>query len=103
MKKLLLITIALCIFVSCKTETKKLNPITVDYPETKKVDTVNTYFGENVVDPYRWLEDDRSTETEEWVKSQNETTFGYLAGARANFRTCFVVGSKFLEILVGMF
>ena len=50
----------------------------LNYPETKKVDTVDTYFGEEVPDPYRWLEDDRSEETEAWVKSQNEVTFGYL-------------------------
>ncbi len=78
MKKLLLITIALSIFVSCKKEAEKVNPITVDYPETKKVDTVDTYFDVAVADPYRWLEDDRSAETEAWVKSQNEVTFGYL-------------------------
>src|SRR5690606_5578264 len=48
------------------------------YPETKKVDTVATYFGTEVPDPYRWLEDDRSEETENWVAAQNEVTFGYL-------------------------
>ncbi|MFC0603493.1 prolyl oligopeptidase family serine peptidase [Winogradskyella pulchriflava] len=78
MRKLLLITVLLSIFVSCKNETEKLKPISIDYPETKKVDTVDTYFGEAVTDPYRWLEDDRSEETEAWVKSQNEATFGYL-------------------------
>ncbi|MFH4965903.1 prolyl oligopeptidase family serine peptidase [Gaetbulibacter sp. M235] len=50
----------------------------MNYPETKTVDTVNTYFGVEVKDPYRWLEDDRSPETEAWVKSQNKTTFNYL-------------------------
>ena len=78
MKKLLLFTLVLSIFASCKNETKKVEPITVDYPETKKIDTVDTYFGEEVADPYRWLEDDRSAETEAWVKAQNEVTFGYL-------------------------
>ncbi|WP_138432608.1 prolyl oligopeptidase family serine peptidase [Winogradskyella algicola] len=78
MKKLLLSTALLSIFVSCKNESEKVKPITVNYPETKKVDTVDNYFGEDVADPYRWLEDDRSAETEAWVKSQNEATFGYL-------------------------
>ncbi len=55
-----------------------MKTITVKYPETKKVDTVDTYFGEAVADPYRWLEDDSSAETEAWVKSQNEATFDYL-------------------------
>lgn len=48
------------------------------YPATKKVDTVDTYHGVQVNDPYRWLEDDRSEETAEWVKAQNEITFSYL-------------------------
>ena len=48
------------------------------YPTTKQVDSVDTYFGHEVKDPYRWLEDDRSEETGEWVKAQNKSTFGYL-------------------------
>src|SRR5690606_18183595 len=39
---------------------------------------VDTYFGEQISDPYRWLEDDRSEETAAWVKAQNEVTFAYL-------------------------
>ena len=50
----------------------------LDYPETAKVDTVDTYFGTEVPDPYRWLEDDRSPETEDWVQRENEVTFSYL-------------------------
>lgn len=49
------------------------------YPATKKVDTVDTYHGMKIPDPYRWLEDDRSAETGEWVKAQNKVTFDYLA------------------------
>ncbi|WP_231757909.1 prolyl oligopeptidase family serine peptidase [Microbulbifer elongatus] len=48
------------------------------YPQTRKDEVVDTYFGTEVADPYRWLEDDRSEETEAWVKAQNEVTFGYL-------------------------
>ena len=48
---------------SCKKERKK-ELITVNYPETTKVDTIDNYFGTEVKDPYRWLEDDRSPETE---------------------------------------
>jgi len=66
----------LCL-VGCKEETKK-ETISVTYPQTKKVDTVNTYFGVEVKDPYRWLEDDRSDETASWVKAENEVTFDYL-------------------------
>ena len=50
----------------------------LDYPKTDKVDTVDTYFDTAVPDPYRWLEDDRSTETESWVGAQNEVTFSFL-------------------------
>lgn len=48
------------------------------YPNTTRVDHVDDYFGTSVPDPYRWLEDDRSSETGDWVKSQNAVTFGYL-------------------------
>ncbi|WP_406827982.1 prolyl oligopeptidase family protein [Microbulbifer sp. ARAS458-1] len=48
------------------------------YPQTRKDDVVDTYFGTEVADPYRWLEDDRSDETEAWVKAQNKVTFSYL-------------------------
>ncbi|MAD77322.1 MAG: S9 family peptidase [Rheinheimera sp.] len=48
------------------------------YPDTRKGDTVDTYFDTTVADPYRWLEDDRSSETEAWVKAQNKVTFSYL-------------------------
>lgn len=77
MKKLLLIGSFALFFISCKTDTKK-EPITVNYPTTAKADSIDTYFGTEIKDPYRWLEDDRSTETEAWVKKQNKTTFGYL-------------------------
>lgn len=50
----------------------------VTYPITKKVDVVDDYFGTKVTDSYRWLEDDMSAETAEWVKAQNKTTYGYL-------------------------
>ena len=48
------------------------------YPETRKGDVVDNYFGTEVADPYRWLEDDRSAETEAWVAEQNKVTRSYL-------------------------
>ncbi|WP_374188949.1 prolyl oligopeptidase family serine peptidase [Thalassotalea euphylliae] len=48
------------------------------YPITRKGEVVDTYFGKDVADPYRWLEDDRSEETGAWVKTQNQVTFNYL-------------------------
>ena len=50
----------------------------IDYPQTRKDTVVDTYFGIDVADPYRWLEDDRSEETGNWVAAQNEVTFSYL-------------------------
>ena len=54
-------------------------PIKLNYPLTRKTDTVDTYFGTKIPDPYRWLEDDRSEETGAWVKAQNKVTLDYLA------------------------
>ena len=50
-----------------------------DSPITEKTDTVENYHGVEVADPYRWLEDPNLEKTKEWVKSQNEITFNYLA------------------------
>ena len=78
MKKLFLPFLVIIMLTSCENQSNKDQSISVEYPQTKQVDTVDTYFGETVSDPYRWLEDDRSKETGEWVKAQNEVTFGYL-------------------------
>ncbi|MBR9907448.1 MAG: S9 family peptidase [Gammaproteobacteria bacterium] len=50
----------------------------ITYPMTVRGNVTDEYFGHVVADPYRWLEDDRSAETEAWVKAQNEVTFEYL-------------------------
>lgn len=55
-----------------------MNAQKIKYPETRKANTTDTYFGTTVTDPYRWLEDDMSAETAAWVKAQNEVTFNYL-------------------------
>ena len=47
-------------------------------PVTRKDNTVDTYFGTEVADPYRWLEDDASEETAAWVEAQNKVTNYYL-------------------------
>jgi prolyl oligopeptidase len=82
MNKYVTLLLATTAFVACKKEETKekvaMVDMNVNYPETKKVDSVDAYFGEEVKDPYRWLEDDKSAETEAWVKAQNEVTFGYL-------------------------
>ena len=45
---------------------------------TRKDDTVDNYHGTMVADPYRWLEDPQSAETQAWVEEENEVTFDYL-------------------------
>jgi prolyl oligopeptidase PreP (S9A serine peptidase family) len=65
--------------LSCKNSESEKSNVQLKYPTTKKVDTVTNYFGTDVKDPYRWLEDDMSDETAEWVGEQNKVTFDYLA------------------------
>jgi prolyl oligopeptidase len=73
MKKLILI---MAVIPAIASFGQNKNPI--KYPETKKGETVDLYFGTKVSDPYRWLEDDRSAETAAWVAAQNKVTYGYL-------------------------
>ncbi|MES2590364.1 MAG: prolyl oligopeptidase family serine peptidase [Bacteroidota bacterium] len=70
--------ILLSVLAACNSNEEK-EQAQLKYPATRKVDTVDTYFGTKVADPYRWLEDDKSTETAEWVKAQNTVTFDYLS------------------------
>jgi len=76
--KNLLVLILIIASMACNTENKRIM-IDLKYPVTKKVDTIDTYFGNKVADPYRWLENDTSKETAEWVKAENKVTFDYLA------------------------
>jgi len=59
----------------------------LQYPISQKGNQVDNYHGTQVADPYRWLEDDNSTQTKEWVKAQNEVTFNYLS--KINYREGF--------------
>src|ERR1700690_3185143 len=51
----------------------------IKYPETKKLDQVDDYFGTKITDPYRWLEDDNSEETKRWVIAENAVTDKYFS------------------------
>ena len=70
--KNLILGILACILISCEN-----NP-QMNYPETQKKPVFDVFFDQEVVDNYRWLEDDRSEETADWVTAQNDVTFDYL-------------------------
>ncbi|AEE23764.1 Prolyl oligopeptidase [Glaciecola sp. 4H-3-7+YE-5] len=57
----------------------QLQKMNLSYPKTRKDDVTDSYFGTQVADPYRWLEDDMSNETKQWVKAENAVTQAYLA------------------------
>ena len=77
MKQTILLMMAL--FTGTSILAQQMNIKTLPYPNTKKVDTVDTYFGTQVPDPYRWLEDDRAADTKAWVQEENKVTQNYLA------------------------
>ena len=77
MKKLTYLLIAILSFWSCQTSDSS-KEVKLAYPETAKIDTTDNYFGKEVIDPYRWMEDDNSEQTAKWVNEQNEVTFSYL-------------------------
>ena len=86
MKNTLIILVFACAFVACNNETSKTPEndmayprIKVSYPETSTGDTKDDYFGIEVADPYRWLEDDKSEKTKGWVNEENKATSEYLA------------------------
>ena len=52
----------------------------LSYPETRRVDQVDTFHGVDVPDPYRWLEGDvrNDEEVAEWAQSQSDFARAYL-------------------------
>ncbi|MDB5125284.1 MAG: family peptidase [Mucilaginibacter sp.] len=75
----ILITLPAAVLLCSIACAQQMNSKKITYPVTKKVDTVNTYFGTAVPDPYRWLEDDRAPDTKAWVKAENKVTQDYLS------------------------
>jgi len=75
-KRTTILLAVISIFIACDNPSEKKEKL--NYPETKKVDQSDDYFGTKVDDPYRWLENDTSKATEAWVKAENEVTFDYL-------------------------
>lgn len=84
MKKALLLLVIL-VLVGCNQEKSEVK---LDYPLSAKLDSFEIRHNDTIFDPYIWLEDDRSKETEEWVVAQNKVTFDYLGKIpfRDNFK-----------------
>lgn len=83
MKNILFLLAITALLASCQGAgssdgTTNDNSMQLTYPETKKTDHIDTIQGQEVADPYRWLEDDMAPETEDWVQRQNAVTFDYL-------------------------
>jgi prolyl oligopeptidase len=74
--KSFLFSVVFIVMISCSQPPKP--EVISKYPVSAKVDTVDTYFGVEVPDPYRWMENDTAEQTADWVKAQNEVTFGFL-------------------------
>jgi prolyl oligopeptidase len=75
MKTISSFALLLCLAIaSCQSPRPELH-----YPKTRQCDQKDTYFGTVIADPYRWLENDRSAETEAWVKDENKVTYDYLS------------------------
>jgi prolyl oligopeptidase len=66
---------------ACGQREQASEAVVLDYPDTATVEHVDNYHGNEVADPYRWLEDDvrESEDVKDWVDSQNDVTFAYLA------------------------
>jgi len=73
----ILTLIATLAVMSCQNNTPVQEKI--KYPQTNKVSQTDDYFGTQVADPYRWLENDTSAETAAWVLAENKVTNDYLA------------------------
>lgn len=75
------VVVMLCYFAGYgagKLIKKMIKPDKIEYPVSERENVSDNYFGTEVADPYRWLEDDNSERTAAWVKAQNKTTFDYL-------------------------
>ncbi len=78
-KKIITLTLFICL--------ANMTEAQLQYPISQKGNQTDNYHGTQVADPYRWLEDDNSSQTKEWVKAQNEVTYNYLS--KINYREGF--------------
>src|ERR1041385_3617925 len=70
---------AVFVFAACSSVEQPSSASALAYPQARKVDTVDTYFGTKVPDPYRWLEDDNSDSTKKWVDAENKLMQDYIS------------------------
>lgn len=70
--------LAVAALIGCGKSKQKMIT-TMAYPETKKGNVVDTYFGTSITDPYQWLENDTAADVQAWVKAENEVTQNYLS------------------------
>jgi len=78
MRKILYLLV-LSLFISCDSKNNSVKNIeSISYPITRTVNQIDTLWGVSIKDEYRWLEDDRDAEVEQWVVDQNITTRSYL-------------------------
>ena len=76
---LLVITCLICLN-SCESDKTPttMRKGNLNYPITDKQDTKDNFFGEDVANPYQWLEDDNSESTKKWIAAQNRFTYSYI-------------------------
>jgi prolyl oligopeptidase len=85
MKHSVIYLLFLLLALSCRNSTNLYEIPSVKYPNTKKMDISDNYFGTVVSDPYRWLENDTANDVAQWVIEQNKVTSGFLE--KIPFRT----------------
>jgi len=75
MKKILLFLVVIALVGACKNS----NQMKLDYPKTKTVDISENFFGTDVPDPYKWMENEADTDLVAWIKAENVITQNYLS------------------------
>lgn len=74
--KLIVLTVMSFMLLTQKCQQNNSNIV---YPKANKTDSIDVYFGNEVANPYKWLEDDNSEETALWVEAENKVTNKYLS------------------------
>ena len=67
--------LGLCALMACQ---QAASAPRLSYPGTRRDAVVDDYHGTKVPDPYRWMEDLDAKEVADWIRGQNDLTFGYL-------------------------